>query len=182
MRCVNSSSSFRAHPRALKLYGLTNGANGRDDPLYGSVGNQWMADQIFRCPVTTQAILHYSHHNPTFEYQLEHAIPGQEQQGAVHSADLPYVFGYYPKAGNISGTFNDLDFRIADSIERYWTNFAKTGDPSLSPSRDWPEFGDAQRFVSITQDGRVIVNSGGLRRRQCDLGREILRNQKQSGR
>ncbi|HKR85180.1 MAG TPA: carboxylesterase family protein [Terriglobales bacterium] len=167
-------------PRALELYGLANGGLGNDDPIYGSVGNQWMEDQIFRCPATTQAILHHSHKNSTFEYQLEHAIPGQEQQGAVHSADLPYVFGSYPKAGNISGSFNDLDFRIADLIERYWTNFAKTGDPSSGSDREWPEFGDAQRFVSITQDGRLVVNSGGLRRQQCDLSREILRSQKQS--
>jgi para-nitrobenzyl esterase len=167
-------------PRALELYGSGDGEAGSDDPLYGSVGNQWMADQIFRCPATTQAILHHSHKNSTFEYQLEHAIPGQERQGAVHSADLPYVFGYYPKAGNISGTFNDLDFRIAELIERYWTNFAKTGDPSRGSSQEWPEFGDAQRFVSFTQDGRVIVHSGGLRRPQCDLSREILRSRKQT--
>jgi para-nitrobenzyl esterase len=107
---------------------------------------------------------------------LEHAIPGQERDGAVHSADLPYVFGYYPRHGNISGQFGELDFKIADWIEQYWTNFAKTGDPNGGSLPKWPEFGDSQTFVEVTQEGRVQTSSGGLRPVQCDLNREVLRH------
>lgn len=165
-------------PRALALYGLANGGTGTDDPMYGSVGNQWMADQIFRCPLITQAVYHHSY--PVYEYQLEHAIPGQEKDGAVHSADLPYVFGYYPKTGNIAGPFGEVDFKISDFVQRYWTNFAKTGNPNGASLPHWPEFGNSQNYISITQDGKIVVNSGGLRRQQCDLGREILEGRRPS--
>ena len=161
-------------PKALALYGLANGGQGTSDPLYGPAGNQWLADQIFRCPVTTQAMSHHAAHHPTFEYQFERAIPGQEAEGSVHSADLPYVFGYYPRTGNISGKFGDIDFKIADWIERYWTTFAKTGNPNGGSLPDWPEFGASQTFIELTEDGHVLVRSGGLRRDQCDLSREIL--------
>ena len=80
--------------KALALYGLSDNGQGTNDPLYGPAGNQWLADQIFRCPVTTQAMSHQRAHHPTYEYQFERAIPGQEAEGSVHSADLPYVFGY----------------------------------------------------------------------------------------
>ena len=165
-------------PRAMELYGLANGGAGQSDPLYGSVGNQWLADQIFRCPVTTQAISHSAAKNAVYEYQLEHAIPGQEKDGAVHSADLPYVFGFYPKTGNIAGSFGAVDFKIADWVETYWTNFAKTGDPNGPSVPKWPEFGKSQSYISITQDGQVFPHSGALRPQQCALYRDILESRK----
>jgi para-nitrobenzyl esterase len=167
-------------PRAMELYGLANGGTGQADPLYGSVGNQWLADQIFRCPVTTQAITHAAAKNTVYEYQLEHAIPGQEKDGAVHSADLPYVFGFYPKSGNIAGTFGNVDFKIADWVEDYWTSFAKSGNPNSASVPDWPEFGKSQNYISITQDGQVVPHSGGLRPQQCELYRDILESRRKS--
>jgi para-nitrobenzyl esterase len=109
-----------------------------------------------------------------YQYQFERAIPGQEKDGAVHSADLPYVFGYYPKSGNISGSFNETDFRLADLIESYWANFARTGNPNGAGLPEWPAFGSAQSFIEFAPDGKV-VRSEGLRRAQCDLHRQVLK-------
>jgi para-nitrobenzyl esterase len=160
--------------QALSLYGLADEGQGIADPMYGSAGDQWLADLIFRCPVTTQAGWHSAARHATYEYEFEHAIPGQEATGAVHSADLPYVFGFYPKTGNISGNFGDTDYQLADLIQTYWTNFARTGNPNGGTLPNWPEFGSAQNFIRFTQDSRV-VNSQGLRRPQCDLLREVLK-------
>ena len=176
LRKVIEGFSGALAAKALALYGLSDGGQGTNDPLYGPAGNQWLADQIFRCPVTTQAMSHQSAHHPTYEYQFERAIPGQEAEGSVHSADLPYVFGYYPKTGNISGKFGDIDFKISDWIESYWTTFAKAGNPNGGSLPEWPEFGASQTFIRLTEDGRVLVSSGGLRRAQCDLSREILQS------
>jgi para-nitrobenzyl esterase len=161
-------------PKALELYGLADGGQGTTDPLYGPVANQWFADFIFRCPVTTQAEWHNAAKHPTYEYQFEHAVPGQEAEGAVHSADLPYVFGYYPKAGNISGKFGDTDYKLAQLIESYWTNFAKRGNPNSEGLPHWPEYDGSQAFIEFTQDGAVVAQTGGLRRAQCDFHRELL--------
>jgi para-nitrobenzyl esterase len=160
--------------RALSLYGLEGDGQGATDPMYGSAGDQWLADLIFRCPVTTQARWHAAAGRATYEYELEHAIPGHEAEGAVHSADLPYVFGYYPKTGNISGNFGEIDFKLADMMQTYWTNFAKTGDPNAGALPKWPEFGTSQTFIRFTQDGSV-ASSQGLRQSHCDLLREVLK-------
>jgi para-nitrobenzyl esterase len=162
-------------PHALSLYGLADDGQGASDPMYGSAPDQWFADLIFRCPAAIEASFHNARHHPTYEYELQHAIPGQEAQGAVHSADLPYVFGFYPKSGNISGPFTDLDLRLADLIETYWTNFAKTGNPNGSGAPNWPAFDDSQSYIAFTQDGRVVATSGGLRRPQCDLLRDVVK-------
>ncbi|HEY6805643.1 MAG TPA: carboxylesterase family protein [Pyrinomonadaceae bacterium] len=161
-------------PRVLALYGLDNGGAGKTDPVYGPPENQWFSDLIFRCSATTQAAWQTASGYPTYQYQLEHAIPGQEAQGAVHSTDLPYVFGYYPRAGNLFGSFNDTDYKLADLIETYWTNFAKTGNPNGSNVPNWPMFGETQAYISFTQDGKVVA-SKELRKPQCDAFRDVLK-------
>jgi len=161
--------------RALRLYGLADNGPGLTDPLYGSAGDQWFADLLFRCPVSIQAEWHSTQNGSTYQYELVHTIPGHENEGAAHSSDLPYVFGFYPRAGNISGKFDEVDFKLADLIETYWANFARTGNPNSNGLPNWPEFGSKQSFIRFKQDGSVDVISGGLRKPQCDLLRDVLK-------
>ena len=169
----NMTGSFAS--RILPLYGLAGDGQGAADPMYGSVGDQWFADFAFRCPLATKAAWHTAAHHPAYQYQFEHAIPGQEAQGAGHSSELPYVFGFYPKTGNISGNFRDTDSKLADQMQAYWTNFARSGNPNGAALPDWPEFGRSQAFIRFTQEGRAVASPTGLRRSQCDLLREVLK-------
>ncbi len=182
-------------PQALALYGVADGGQGTNDPLYGSAGVQWSADTEFHCPVSTEALWHAAAHHSTFLYEFDRAIPGQEAQGALHSAELPYVFGSFPTSGNISGKFGPVDFHLADLMETYWTNFAKSGDPNDGSSSSgskkagdpnasgdpnsaalphWPEFNAAQLYLVFTEDGQGVASTGSFRAPQCDLYRDIL--------
>ena len=160
--------------KAMELYGLSKGASGSVDPVYGPAGDQWFGDLAFRCPISTEAQWHSAAHHAVYQYEFNHAIPGQEAHGAVHSSDLPYVFGFYPKAGNIAGKFTEIDFKLADLIETYFTNFAKTGDPNGAGLTKWPAFDETQPYLQFTQDGKAVVKTGGLRREQCDFYREFV--------
>ena len=162
-------------PQALALYGLANGGQGAADPLYGTVADQWSADTRFRCPAATQAAWHSAAHRPTFEYEFQRVSPGLEAKGAGHSAELPYVFGYYPKSGQFAAAadFVDADFKLAAQMQIYWTNFARTGNPNSKGQPHWPGFGEAQAFLDFTPDGRV-ANAAGLRVPQCNLYRQVL--------
>jgi len=163
----------RLAPQALAAYGLAEGAQASDDPLYGSQADQWAADLILRCPATAQGGWHSAAHYPTYEYEFAHAIPGQEAQGAVHGAELPYVFGYFPRWGNISGKFADIDIQLSDLVESYWTNFAKTGNPNSAGLPEWPQFGVERKFIRFQQDGKVVPMAS-LREGQCGLYRASL--------
>jgi para-nitrobenzyl esterase len=178
LRKTISDATGSFAPQALAAYGLAGDGTGATDAgttdaLYGSTADQWAADLAFRCPAVAQGNWHSVAHHPMYEYEFDHAIPGQEAQGAVHSSDLPYVFGYFPKSGNIAGSFGDVDLKIADLMESYWTNFAKTGNPNGAGLPDWPQFGFAQAFIQFTQDGRV-ANAAKLRGAQCDVYRDVL--------
>jgi len=160
-------------PQALAAYGLAEGAQTSDDPLYGSPADQWAADLILRCPATAQGGWHNVAHHPTYEYEFAHAIAGQETQGAVHGAELPYVLGYFPKWGNIAGQFADMDLQLSDLMESYWTNFAKTGNPNSAGLPEWPQFGVERKYIRFQQDGKVVPLTG-LRDGPCGLYRASL--------
>ena len=167
----NALGSFA--PRALAAYGLNDGGQGTADPLHGSAPDQWTADFFFHCPAVTQGAWHFAAHRSVYEYEFAHTIPGQEAQGAVHSSDLPYVFGYFPTVGNIAGHFTDVDTKLADLIESYWTNFAKTGNPNAGGLPQWPPLGASQSYVQFTQDGKAVTATG-LRGVQCAPYREMM--------
>ena len=160
-------------PPALMAYGLNEGGQGSVDALHGSAADQWTADLFFRCPAVTQGGWHFAARNPVYEYEFAHAIPGQEAQGAVHSSDLPYVFGYFPKVGNIAGNFADIDTKLSDLMESYWTNFAKTGNPNSNALPEWPQLGASQSYIQFTQDGKAVTATG-LRSAQCTPYLEMM--------
>lgn len=168
-------------PRALAAYGLAEGAQASDDPLYGSPADQWAADLIIRCPATAQGGWHSAAHYPTYEYEFVHAIPGQEAQGAVHGSELPYVFGYYPKGGNIAGSFTNVDIQLSGLMESYWTNFAKTGNPNSAGLPDWPQLGVERKYIRFAQDGKVVPLTS-LRDGPCGLYRASLAGRTPSSR
>jgi para-nitrobenzyl esterase len=121
------------------------------------------------------ATWHNSAHHATYQYQFEHAIPGHEPEGAVHSADLPYVWGYFPKHGNIGGAFGETDHALADLIENYWATFAKAGNPNRDGLPSWPEYDASQAYLAFTEDGKTAAKTQ-LRQPQCDIYRQSLKH------
>lgn len=155
----------------LAVYGLDRGARSNTDPKYGNAGEQIGADFSFRCPALIEADWHTAAGHVTYEYELDHAIPGHPF--AVHSGELPYVFGFFPKTGNLAGHFTATDQRLAELMQAYWTNFAKTGDPNSGDVPKWPPFGATRRYIQFLQDGRVAVDHD-LRSAQCGLYRKVF--------
>jgi para-nitrobenzyl esterase len=151
-------------PRALALY---RGAPA--DLLYGNAPDQWVTDTTFRCPAVLQLIWHASAGHSAFEYQFDRTPPSRESYGAVHSQEMEYVFGTFG-ARNVfpANIFTEVDRALSDSIERYWTNFAKTGNPNDATLPLWPQFEpDSRAYIEFTDAGPVARE--GLRRAFCDL-------------
>jgi para-nitrobenzyl esterase len=165
-------------PKMLALYGLASGGLVDSDPKYGAAADQWSADWLFRCPTVAEAVWHTAVHHVVYEYELDHAIPGQPF--AIHSSELPYVFGYFPQTGNIAGNFGPVDVRLADLVQAYWTNFAKTGNPNSAGLAVWKPFGESQNYIEFLENG-AVAPAQGLRRAQCTLYREILESQFKQG-
>jgi para-nitrobenzyl esterase len=88
--------------------------------------------------------------SPVYRYQFDRAIPiapGAEVNGspvtsadvgAPHAGEIPYVFGAFNS--NPSAPWLPEDHRLSDTMETYWTNFAKKGNPNGKGVPEWPRY------------------------------------------
>jgi para-nitrobenzyl esterase len=67
--------------------------------------------------------------SPLFLYQFDNPPPGPDgarTKGAVHSDELSYVWGN----DNHGSSWSQSDQDLENTIQSYWVNFARTGDPN----------------------------------------------------
>lgn len=72
------------------------------------------------------------------------------------------------------GDFRDADRSLSTTIQTYWTNFAKTGDPNGPGLPVWLKYdGKARKFLEFTATANVAVQEN-QRGPFADLFRESL--------
>jgi para-nitrobenzyl esterase len=87
---------------------------------------------------------------PVYRYSFDRAVPvapgtmvnGSPATGAdigaTHASEIPYVFGALGSHRNV--TFEPGDWKLSETMETYWTNFAKTGSPNGRGVPEWPRY------------------------------------------
>ena len=158
-------------PRAYALFGLADGGHAQADPLYGDAADQWGSD-MFRCPAVVQGEWHTAAGNPTWEYQFDRAIPPRPRTS--HSGELAYVFGNLLATGSQGGEFQEADRRLSATLQAYWTNFAKTGNPNAEGLPAWPTHdAKSRQYIAFDTLGDAVVREN-QRGAFCDLFREAM--------
>ena len=149
--------------RALSLYSAA------ADSLYGPPDNQWVTDTVFRCPTVSELMWHAAAGHAAYEYQFDRAPLGHESTGAAHTQEMEYVFGNFGARKSLPAeSFNATDRELSETIQQYWVNFVKTGDPNGGTLPHWPRFRPGTRaYMEFTDAGAVA--GIGLRRPFCDL-------------
>ncbi|TGD82424.1 carboxylesterase/lipase family protein [Hymenobacter wooponensis] len=74
--------------------------------------------------------------------QPESAPKAPPARGAVHSAEIEYALGNL--ATNKVYAWTPDDYKVSDTMQRYFTNFIKTGNPNGSGLPTWPVATGAQ--------------------------------------
>jgi len=80
----------------------------------------------------------------------------------LHIADVPYVFGNLAMKKNVAPSMQDR--ALSNTMQTYWTNFAKTGTPNGQELTIWPEYEGAG--TKVLELGKVIkvANETGTKR------------------
>ncbi|XP_006825361.1 acetylcholinesterase-like [Saccoglossus kowalevskii] len=171
-----------------------------EDANYLSALCQMAGDMMFVCPSDLAARAHSAQGINTYLYQMTH-VPATtlwpvKTGTSLHADDIQFVFGYpllsemqLVLGGNEKTLFkqtpNENDIQVSLQTMKYWTNFAKTGNPNRSSASDddnnddWPLFtvpGLAYKQLSLSME-----NSNALKARECAFWNQFVKKLQQSG-
>ncbi len=136
-------------------------------------------DVMMQCPVGAIAALATAGGQRAFVYKFDRSIPGKGESdlGAFHGLEIPYVFHAFDDPGWRWLPFSETDRKLSGTMETYWTNFARTGNPNGAGMPGWAEWatGD-EAYVDFDENGEASSQKG-FSPTFCHLAPERLKEQ-----
>ncbi len=126
---------------------------------------------------TATYLYHFDHTPPAFRLYVPsnpdlQLADGPRSAGAYHSADLAYVFGNVDKVGL---DWQEADRQLSSAMVRFWTNFAKSGNPNLPKTQglpEWQQYNKKTHTTMLLQESPHTVN--GVRTAKLDLWEQVF--------
>jgi para-nitrobenzyl esterase len=136
-------------------------------------------DIVAACPIGAEAALTTNTGRRAFVYRFDRSIPGkgESELGAFHSLELPFVFGTFQVRTFSWLPFTPTDQKLSQTMQSYWTNFAKTGDPNGPGLPPWAPWSTAQEsYISFSNSGDA-VSQQHFSPMYCHLAPDRLKDQ-----
>jgi len=103
---------------------------------------------------------------PVYRYRFDlgpPADPKGPQLGAYHSAEIEYVFGQLDSKAGVAWLPEHR--ALSEEMQKYWANFARSGDPNGPGLPKWPVYSAADGWEMMFLDAKPAANKDDLRKR-----------------
>lgn len=99
--------------------------------------------------------------SPAYQYEFTQPAWWNPKLGAMHAGEIGYVFNTLNQA-----KVRDDDIELAQTMMRYWINFALSGNPNADGRPLWPEYDEqGARYLEL---GGVVQPGDRLRHKVLD--------------
>ena len=107
---------------------------------------------------------------PIYRYRFDLgplAKPDGPQLGAYHSAEIEYVFGQLDSKTDVA--WKPENRQLSEQMQKYWANFARSGDPNGPGLPKWPVYSASEGFPVMFLDATSVAHKDNLRDRYLFL-------------
>jgi para-nitrobenzyl esterase len=109
---------------------------------------------------------------PIYRYRFELGPPSDPkgpQLGAYHSADIQYVFGQLDSEAGVKWNRNNRE--LSAQMQKYWANFARSGDPNGPGLPKWPTYSAGDGWQVMYLGDPSVARKDELRERYLFLAK-----------
>ncbi len=132
-----------------------------NNKTFNEVIAKFNTDWVWGEPARMTAMAFLSKKAPAFMYQFGYVSPANQQRspfGAGHGSEVSFVFNTLdaPRFGPPSKP-TEAEYELAQKMNQYWINFAKTGNPNSNGLPNWPAYNKQnQDMLDVELDGKII--------------------------
>ena len=154
-----------AGDRLYELYPVNNQAQARQSWI------DFHTDVVFSQPMVVWANKMANVRSNAYLYwwNWHPSINGSTDYKAFHTAELDYVFGNFGESSGYNFNIDDSprERQFSKFMMDIWTNFAKTGNPSVAGVIDWPAYNPERPAQMVL--GPEVYLSGPIRSEKIEF-------------
>jgi para-nitrobenzyl esterase len=111
--------------------------------------------------------------HPIYRFRFDLGPPSEPNApdlGASHSSEIQYVFGQLDSEANVK--WRPEHRQLSDLMQKYWSNFARSGDPNGPGLPQWPTYEAESGWRLMYLDAKSVARKDDQRDRELFLSRQ----------